>query len=191
MNFNQNVVSKRFVEIFYSLKEKKIFTSQQEAAEKLEFSPNSLSDILKGKRDVTIELLRKFFITYNINPSSIFDSEVIDKKKEEELVKLNIRRLNQVYQRIVDIYVINKTLGFNTNFKELDPIAKLLAKTNGIDEGGILKRAVGGLIDYDKKELESNINLLEDFFVKKFKELFYNISVEYPKIADKPLKKKK
>ena len=41
----------------------------------LEYLPQSLSEILKGRRDVTIELLRKAVDKYKINPVYIYTGE--------------------------------------------------------------------------------------------------------------------
>jgi len=208
MKFEQSLVSKRFVEIFDKLKEMKAFKTQSEFAEKVDFSTQSLTEILKGRRDVTIELLRKLFITYKVRPSFIFDSELL---KEEELknvkgekkgvfpfseseefksIELSIKRINFLYQKIVDVYVICSNLHFDANFDELNPFAEL--RNKAIDNGAYKRMNIEQLIEYNK-ELGTIINTLEDYFFKKHKDLFYNVVTTNKALegVKKPLKKKK
>lgn len=49
--------------------------SSRQFALALDYLPQSLSEILKGRRDVTIELLRKAVETYNVNPLYLFTGE--------------------------------------------------------------------------------------------------------------------
>lgn len=67
-----SVVTNRFIHCHNALlKERKVRSSRQFALS-LEYLPQSLSEILKGRRDVTIEVLRKAIALYKINPSYIF-----------------------------------------------------------------------------------------------------------------------
>lgn len=205
MKFVQNVVSKRFVEAFQSLKEMRAFATQLEAAEKLDFSPNTLSEILKGKRDVTIELLRKFFITYKIRPSFIFDSDLLRKEElksykepfnetqEFKAVESNIKKINFLYQRIVDMFVIGSALNSGFDHSEIDAFAEQRNKV--IDNEAYKKMSVEKLIEYNK-ELEDIIKSFEDFFFSKHRDLFYKVVAErqIPNIKapiKKPSNKKK
>lgn len=63
-----NVVSQRFIKCHNKLREEKRVKSSRQFALSLDYLPQSLSEILKGRRDVTIELLRKAVETYKINP---------------------------------------------------------------------------------------------------------------------------
>ena len=63
-----NVVSQRFIKCHNKLKEEKRVRSSRQFALSLNYLPQSLSEILKGRRDVTIELLRKAIETYKMNP---------------------------------------------------------------------------------------------------------------------------
>lgn len=63
-----NVVSQRFIKCHNKLREEKRVKSSRQFAISLNYLPQSLSEILKGRRDVTIELLRKSVETYKINP---------------------------------------------------------------------------------------------------------------------------
>ncbi len=70
-----NVVTQRFVKCLNKLKEDKVVKSSRQFAISLEYLPQSLSEILKGRRDVTIELLRKAVLTYKMNPVYIYTGE--------------------------------------------------------------------------------------------------------------------
>lgn len=70
-----NVVSQRFIKCHNKLKEEKRVRSSRAFALSLEYLPQSLSEILKGRRDVTIELLRKAVATYKINPVYIMTGD--------------------------------------------------------------------------------------------------------------------
>ncbi|MEL6273752.1 MAG: S24 family peptidase [Bacteroidota bacterium] len=63
-----NVVSQRFIKCHNKLREEKRVKSSRQFALSLDYLPQSLSEILKGRRDVTIELLRKAVERYKINP---------------------------------------------------------------------------------------------------------------------------
>ncbi|NJC24871.1 S24 family peptidase [Neolewinella antarctica] len=70
-----NVVSQRFIKCHNKLREEKRVRSSRAFALSLEYLPQSLSEILKGRRDVTIELLRKAVATYKINPVYIMTGD--------------------------------------------------------------------------------------------------------------------
>lgn len=67
-----NIVTQRFVECHNLLKERNGVRSSRQFALALDYAPQSLNDILKGKRDVTIELLRKAIAKFDFNPSFLF-----------------------------------------------------------------------------------------------------------------------
>ena len=70
-----SVVSKRFVECHDQLKAQQRVRSSRQFALSLDYLPQSLSEIIKGRRDVTIELLRKAVEKYQINPVYIYTGE--------------------------------------------------------------------------------------------------------------------
>lgn len=74
MNMN-NVVTQRFIKCHQKLKDEKRVRSSRQFAISLDYLPQSLSEILKGRRDVTIELLRKAVEVYKINPVYIYTGE--------------------------------------------------------------------------------------------------------------------
>jgi len=70
-----SVVTQRFIKCHNKLKEEKRIRSSRQFAMSLEYLPQSLSEILKGRRDVTIELLRKSIEKYQINPVYVYTGE--------------------------------------------------------------------------------------------------------------------
>ncbi len=70
-----SVVTERFIKCHNKLREENRVRSSRQFALQLEYLPQSLSEIIKGRRDVTIELLRKAVETYKINPVYIYTGE--------------------------------------------------------------------------------------------------------------------
>mgnify|MGYP001115690989 CR=1 FL=1 len=70
-----NIVTQRFVKCHDQLKGDNQVRSSRQFALSLDYLPQSLSEILKGRRDVTIELLRKAVEKYKINPVYIYTGE--------------------------------------------------------------------------------------------------------------------
>lgn len=70
-----NIVTQRFVKCHDKLKSENQVRSSRQFALSLDYLPQSLSEILKGRRDVTIELLRKAVEKYKINPVYIYTGE--------------------------------------------------------------------------------------------------------------------
>lgn len=64
-----NVVSQRFAKCHHQLKADKRIRSSRQFAQAVDYLPQSLSEILKGRRDVTVELLRRVTEVYKINPT--------------------------------------------------------------------------------------------------------------------------
>ena len=72
---NSNIVTQRFIKCHDKLRETNQVRSSRQFALSLNYLPQSLSEILKGRRDVTIELLRKAVEQYKINPVYIYTGE--------------------------------------------------------------------------------------------------------------------
>ena len=70
-----SIVTQRFIKCHNKLKEDGTVRSSRQFALSLEYLPQSLSEILKGRRDVTIELLRKSVEKYKINPVYVYTGE--------------------------------------------------------------------------------------------------------------------
>lgn len=68
----QNSITQRFILIYNDLNERRLVRSARQFALSLDFYPQSWNDILKGRRDVTIELIRMAVTVYNINAQYLF-----------------------------------------------------------------------------------------------------------------------
>ncbi len=78
-----SVVTQRFINCHNKLKKDQRIRSSRQFALSLEYLPQSLSEILKNRRDVTIELLRKAIDFYKINPVYLFTGDGPMFMKEE------------------------------------------------------------------------------------------------------------
>ena len=67
-----SIVTKRFTQCVEYLKENDRIRSIRQFSQNLDFQPQSMGEILKLKRDVTLELLRKAIEAYNFNPNFLF-----------------------------------------------------------------------------------------------------------------------
>lgn len=70
-----SIITQRFIQCHDKLKEEKRVRSSRQFAMALDYLPQSLSEILKGRRDVTIELLRKAVETFQLNPVYLYTGE--------------------------------------------------------------------------------------------------------------------
>jgi phage repressor protein C with HTH and peptisase S24 domain len=70
-----NIITQRFIKCHDKLREDNQVRSSRQFALSLDYLPQSLSEILKSRRDVTIELLRKAVEVYRINPVYIYTGE--------------------------------------------------------------------------------------------------------------------
>lgn len=67
-----NIVTERFVSCLEKLKDTNEIKSIRQFALAVDYHPQNLNDIMKGKRDVTIELIKNAAEIYKINPQYIF-----------------------------------------------------------------------------------------------------------------------
>lgn len=67
-----SIVTKRFTQCVEYLKENDRIRSIRQFSQNLDFQPQSMGEILKLKRDVTLELLRKAIEAYNFSPNFLF-----------------------------------------------------------------------------------------------------------------------
>lgn len=70
-----SVITDRFIRCHQKLKEDRKIRSSRQFAISLDYLPQSLSEILKGRRDVTIELIRKAVEKFQFNPNFLFTGE--------------------------------------------------------------------------------------------------------------------
>jgi phage repressor protein C with HTH and peptisase S24 domain len=79
-----NIVTQRFINCHNKLKKDQRIRSSRQFAMQLDYLPQSLSEILKNRRDVTIELLRKAIEEFKMNPVYLFTGEGPMFMKEED-----------------------------------------------------------------------------------------------------------
>jgi phage repressor protein C with HTH and peptisase S24 domain len=70
-----SIVTQRFIKCHDKLREENRVRSSRQFAISLDYLPQSLSEILKGRRDVTIDLLRKAVEKYKVNPVFLYTGE--------------------------------------------------------------------------------------------------------------------
>jgi hypothetical protein len=88
-----SIVTQHFISCHNQLKKNNIVRSSRQFALSLDYLPQSLSEILKGRRDVTIELLRKAIELYKMNPHYLFTGEgtpFMESKSSKELKVLTV-----------------------------------------------------------------------------------------------------
>lgn len=101
-----SVVTQRFINCHNKLKKEQRIRSSRQFALSLEYLPQSLSEILKNRRDVTIELLRKAVAEYKINPVYLFTGEgpmFLTEAATQDLKVLTIVTDAQNDERIVHV----------------------------------------------------------------------------------------
>ncbi len=111
-----NNVTKRFVECFLELKRNGEVKSSRQFCSNLNYTPQSWSKIQKGERAVTLELIRKATIIYNINPTYLFTG-VGNKflNNEENVVAIAVDAENN--EKILHVPVTAKA-GYNEQFND-------------------------------------------------------------------------
>ncbi len=70
-----SIVTQRFINCHNKLRKEQRVKSSRQFAMQLEYLPQSLSEILKNRRDVTIELIRKAVEVYKMNPVYLFSGD--------------------------------------------------------------------------------------------------------------------
>lgn len=70
-----SIVTQRFIKCHNQLRADNRVKSSRQFAISLEYLPQSLSEILKGRRDATVELIRKAIAKYKLNPVYLFTGE--------------------------------------------------------------------------------------------------------------------
>jgi transcriptional regulator with XRE-family HTH domain len=72
---NSNVVTQRFVKCVKRLREKETIKSSRQFAQEVDCLPQTLSEILNGRRDATIEVIRRSVERHLFNPVFLFTGE--------------------------------------------------------------------------------------------------------------------
>lgn len=104
----KSVVTQRFINCHDKLKEDNRIRSSRQFAISLDYLPQSLSEILKGRRDVTVELIRKSVDEYKVNPVYIFTGEgplFMSEEDHKSFRVLTIVTNTQEDERIVHVPV--------------------------------------------------------------------------------------
>ena len=70
-----NIVTQRFIKCLEKIREDNRVRSSRQFALSLDYLPQSLSEILQGRRDVTIDLVRKAVEVYRFSPMYLFSGE--------------------------------------------------------------------------------------------------------------------
>ncbi len=101
-------VTLRFIECHQALKEKGTIRTNSEFAEALDYSPQTISEILNGRRDITIKLMQNAVEQYRLNPVYLTTGKgpmflndtnpsglqvlsiVLDEKKKERIVHVPV-----------------------------------------------------------------------------------------------------
>ena len=107
-----SIVTQRFIQCHNKLKEEKQVRSSRQFALSLNYLPQSLSEILKGRRDVTIELLRNSVEKYKINPVYIMTGEgpmFMTEEDHKSFRVLTIVNTSQEDERIVHVPIPAQT----------------------------------------------------------------------------------
>lgn len=70
-----SIITRRFIKCHDKLRDEGRIKSSRQFSLALDYLPQSFSEIMKGRRDVTIELIRKGAEKFQINPTYIFTGE--------------------------------------------------------------------------------------------------------------------
>ncbi len=103
-----SIVTQRFIKCHDKLRSESRVRSSRQFALSLDYLPQSLSEILKGRRDVTIELLRKAVEKYKINPVFLYTGEgpmFMSEEDHKSFRLLTIVTNNEEDERIVHVPV--------------------------------------------------------------------------------------
>lgn len=101
-----SLVTQRFVKCINQLKSDGVVRSMRQFAMSVDYLPQSLSEILKERRDVTIELLRKSVEAYKMNPVYIYTGKgplFMTDEDNKNLRVLTIVTNSQDDERIVHV----------------------------------------------------------------------------------------
>ena len=118
----QSIVSKNFVSCLKELKATGRIRSDREFALTLDFLPQNLSQILKGKRDVTIDLVRRAHQQYDFNLSYIFTGTGDRIERHENSNQSNglpLSLLPYIDDRSVEIY-LSSLNGNGSEWKDIN-----------------------------------------------------------------------
>ena len=113
---NNSIITQRFIKCHNKLRENKTVKSSRQFAVEIDYLPQSLSEILKGRRDVTIEVLRKSIETYKFNPIYLFTGEGALFLTEEDLNNKSLRVLTVVTDTANDERIVHVPVPAQTSY---------------------------------------------------------------------------
>ena len=93
---NYSIISERFVQCLEALKEKNIVPSNRQFAIRLNFHPQSLNEILKKKRNVTVDLIKSAVEEFNLSPNFLYLGEGSMFNSVEDVQDTNVKNLPKV-----------------------------------------------------------------------------------------------
>ena len=106
----QKTITTRFIECFKHLLDTREVRSAREFALRIECHPQSFHQILKGRRDVTVQMLEKGIREYDLSYDYLFKGKGLPGKykenpdtqsKENELVEIQINRIDKLEKILV------------------------------------------------------------------------------------------
>ncbi|HPB53171.1 MAG TPA: peptidase S24, partial [Saprospiraceae bacterium] len=103
-----NVVSERFVLAIKKLIKDGNIKSMRRISLELDYLPQSLSEVTKGKRDVPVEVLQRFITRFNVNPIFLFMGEgeiFLDQDQQYSFKTLTIVTDSDNEERILHVPV--------------------------------------------------------------------------------------
>jgi len=101
-----NLVTQRFIKCHDKLKADGIVRSSRQFALSVDYLPQSLSEILKGRRDATVGLMQKTIEKYKINPVYLFTGDgpmFMTEEKNQDFRTLTIVTTANDDERIVHV----------------------------------------------------------------------------------------
>lgn len=101
-----HIVTQRFIKCHNKLREDNRIRSSRQFALALDYLPQSLSEILKGRRDVTIDLVRRSVEVFLINPSYLITGEgpmFMSQEERPALKVLTVIKNTEGEERIVHV----------------------------------------------------------------------------------------
>ncbi len=130
MKMTECIVTTRYVECVRFLQQIDAFPSLRQFAISLDFHPQCIHDILKGKRKVTLDMMRKTIEKFDINPDFLFNgrlpmigasqdgefnpilSVVVDSRNEEKIVHIPIAAQAGYMDQVHDPVYFNDLMSY-------------------------------------------------------------------------------
>jgi phage repressor protein C with HTH and peptisase S24 domain len=118
MQFTQSQETKRFIAVLNDLKNRQIVNSWSDFSDKVGYSKQSLSHIMNGKRDVTVDLISKSCTVFGLNPVYIHTGE------GEYLSKRNDTKNNTVETTVKNTFENQKQIETTQKNKYTLPVVQ-------------------------------------------------------------------